>query len=147
MIYDNYTLYEIGDFVDNEKWWKQLKPFRLAPAWKIMWNKLKDIEPDNVKPDDDAWLFTFVEDMTYIVTESTYNENKKIIKRTLAIDLGWYPEGDIKGCYYLVAILDNDWNQPILEMKTRSTQKVVDTIELWLFETLVNWENREIPGR
>lgn len=130
------------DFMDNKKWWKQLKPFRLAPNWKVMWNKLEDIEPDNVKEDDDAWFFTFVEDMTYITTEYTYKENKKNIKHTLAIDLGWYPEGDRNGCYRLVAILDNNWNKPILKMKTRSTQKVVDTIELWLFETLVNWENR-----
>lgn len=130
------------DFMNNKKWWKQLKPFRLAPNWKVMWNKLEDIEPDNVKEDDDAWLFTFVEDMTYITTEYTYKENKKNIKHTLAIDLGWYPEGDRNGCYRLVAILDNNWNKPILKMKTRSTQKVVDTIELWLFETLINWENR-----
>lgn len=128
--------------MNNKKWWKQLKPFRLAPNWKVMWNKLEDIEPDNVKEDDDAWLFTFVEDMTYITTEYTYKENKKNIKHTLAIDLGWYPEGDRNGCYRLVAILDNNWNKPILKMKTRSTQKVVDTIELWLFETLINWENR-----
>lgn len=130
------------DFMDSEKWWKQLKPFRLAPNWKIMWNKLKDIEPDHVKEDDDAWLFTFVEDMTYITTEYTYKENKKNMKHTLAIDLGWYPEGDRNGCYHLAAILDNNWDKPILEMKTRSTQKVADTIELWLFETLLNWENR-----
>ena len=48
------------DSMDNEKWWKQLKPLRLAPNWKVMWNKLRDIEPDNLKEDDDAWLFTFV---------------------------------------------------------------------------------------
>ncbi len=126
--------------MDRQKWWKQLKPFRLAPHWKIMWNKLEDIEPAEVSPNDEAWLFTFVEDMTYIVTESIQKENGKTMKRTLAVDLGWYPEGNPKGCYKLVAILDNNWNQPILEMKTRSTQEVADTIELWLFETLMNWE-------
>lgn len=130
------------DSMDNEKWWKQLKPLRLAPNWKVMWNKLRDIEPDNLKEDDDAWLFTFVEDMVYMTNEYTYKNNKKNVKHILAVDLGWYPEGDRNGSYHLVAILDNDWNEPILEMRTRSTQKVVDTIELWLFETLKNWENR-----
>ena len=128
--------------MDNKQWWKQLKPFRLAPNWKIMWNKLDNIEPDDVKPDDDAWLCTFVEDMTYIITECTYKKNKKTMKHTLAVDLGWYPEGDIKGCYHLMAVLDNDWNQPLLEMQTRSTQKVADTIELWTFEALADWQNR-----
>ena len=130
--------------MDDKKCWKQLKPFRFAPNWKMMCNKLKDIEPDEVKQDDDAWLFTFVEDMIYIVTECTYKKNKKTITHTLAVDVGWYPEGDRKGfyrCYHLTAILDNNWNKPILEMKTRSTQKVADTIELWLFELLANWEN------
>ena len=130
------------DSMDNEKWWKQLKPLRLAPNWKMMWNKLRDIEPDNLKEDDDAWLFTFVEDMVYMTNEYTYKNDKKNVKHILAVDRGWYHEGDRNGGYHLVAILDNNWNEPILEMRTRSTQKVVDTIELWLFETLKNWENR-----
>ena len=37
------------------------------------------------------------------------------IKHTLAVDLGWYPEGDKDGEYCLVAILDNNWDCPILE--------------------------------
>lgn len=122
-----------------EQWWKQLKPFRLAPNWTIKWNKLADIEPDDVKQDDDAWLFIFVQDMTCMESEYTYKENQKTVRHTLVVDLGWYPEGDMEGCYELTAILDNDWNAPILEMKTRSTQEVADTIELWTFETLKNW--------
>jgi len=101
-----------------------------------MWNKLRDIEPDDVEQDDDAWLFTFVEDMIYMTTEYSYKKSEKTIKHTLAIDLGWYPEGDRKGQYRLVAVLDDNWSKPILEMRTRSTQKVADTIELWTFEML-----------
>lgn len=130
--------------MDNEKWWKRLKPFRPAPNWKIMWNKLEDIEPDNVAPDDKAWLFTFVEDMTYLVTEHTYRQNHQTIKHTFAIDLGWYPEGDINGNYYLIAVLDDDWQNPICELKTRSTQEVIDTIELWMFERFADWEAKYI---
>jgi len=48
----------------------------------------------------------------------------------------------MNGRYPLGAILDNNWDKPILEMKTRNTQKIADTIELWLFEILINWENR-----
>ncbi len=128
--------------MDNKKWWKNLKPFRLDSNWTVKWNKLKDIEPDNIEQEDEAWLYTFVEDMTYLVKEDTYKENKKIITHTLAIDLGWYPDGDIKGNYRLIAILDNDWSNPILELKTRSTQEVADTIEQWVFETFTYtfWE-------
>ena len=129
--------------MESKKWWEHLKPFRLAPDWKIVWNKLRDIEPDEVGLDDDAWLYTFVQDMTYIITEHTFRENKKTVKHTLAIDLGWYPEGDINGCYHLAAILDDDWKAPILEMETRSTKKAADTMELWMFEIFANWKTRE----
>ncbi len=128
--------------MEKAQWWRQLKPFRLAPNWKIMWNKLRDVEPEDARQDDEAWLFTFVEDMMYMVAESTSKENKKTVTHTLGIDLGWYPEGDREGCYHLAAVLDNHWEEPILEMKTRCTQEVVDTMELWLFETFANWENR-----
>ncbi|MCI9052710.1 MAG: hypothetical protein HFI05_12465 [Lachnospiraceae bacterium] len=124
--------------MDNKKWWKSLKPFRLKSNWTIKWNKLEDIEPDEIEPEDEAWLYIFVQDMTYLVTEYTYKENKKVITHTLAIDLGWYPEGDVKGHYYLIAILDDDWNNPILELKTRNTQEVADTIEQWSFETFTD---------
>ena len=122
------------------KWWQQLKPFRLAPNWKIMWNHLADIEPDDIDQENNAWLCTFVEDITDIVREYTDKENKETIKHTLAVDLGWYPEGDKDGEYCLVAILDNNWDCPILEKRTRSTQEIADTIELWLFETLSDWK-------
>lgn len=120
--------------MSDKRWWKDLLPFRLAPNWEIKWNKLENIEPDTLEESDDKWLYVFVEDMLYIETSFTYKRNKKSIKHTLAIDLGWYPEGDIKGFYHLYAILDNDWDTPIFELKTRSTQEVVEIMEKWMFE-------------
>lgn len=132
--------------MNNKMWWKCLKPFRLAAGWKIIWNKLEDIEPDHVEPDDHRWGFTFVQDMTYMVTEYTYKENKQTIKHTLAIDLGWYPDGDVKGHYYLAAILDDDWNNPVLAVETRSTQEIADTMELWMFNTFTNVFWQQVRG-
>lgn len=128
--------------MDDKKMWKSLKPFRLAPNWKIIWNKLEDVEPDRTAPDDPRWLFTFVQDMTYIVTEYSYKENRQTVTHTLAIDLGWYPEGDVHGQYALSAILDDDWDNPVLTAKTRSTREIADTMELWMFEefTDVFWQ-------
>ena len=57
--------------MDNKKWWKSLKPFRLKSNWTIKWNKLEDIEPDEIEPEDEAWLYIFVQVMTYLVTEYT----------------------------------------------------------------------------
>lgn len=33
-------------------------------------------------------------------------------------------------------ILNDDWENPVLEMETRSTQEIADTMELWMFETI-----------
>ena len=57
-------------------------------------------------------------------------------KQTVAIDLGWYPEGDSHGVYRLVAVLDDDFLNPILEFTSRSTREIVDTMEYWLFECI-----------
>lgn len=119
---------------DNKQYWKELIPFRVAPNWKILWNELYSLEPDTIEENNDAWLDVFVEDMLLMQTSYTYKQNKQLIKHTLSIDLGWYPEGDKNGTYHLYAILDDDWNSPILECKTRSTQKVVETMEMWMFE-------------
>ena len=40
---------------------------------------MEDIEPDYTDPDNDAWLFIFLEDMVYITTEYTYKKDKKVL--------------------------------------------------------------------
>lgn len=122
--------------MQNKIWWKKLKPFRIGAGWRIVFNKLEDIEPDQIVSDDKEWGFLFVEDITYMVKEVTYKENKQTIKHTIAIDLGWYPDGDLGGNYRLVTILDDNWENPVLTVETRSTQEIVDTMELWMFETI-----------
>ncbi|MCI8409191.1 MAG: hypothetical protein HFJ09_07990 [Lachnospiraceae bacterium] len=113
---------------------ERLTAISVAPNWEILWNKLYDLDPDKIEEYNDAWLYVFVEDMILMQTSYTYKRNKKLIKHTLVMDLGWYPEGDKNGTYHLYAILDDDWNSPILECKTRSIQEVVETMEMWMFE-------------
>ena len=105
--------------------WKRLQPLRIPPGWKMMWSKLECQEPETLDPEDRAWLFTYVEDMVYLVREGR--------TQTLALDLGWYPDGDPQGAYRLEAILDNNWNDPLLSLTTRSTREVTETMERWLF--------------
>ena len=50
--------------------------------------------------------------------------------------MGWYPDGDPAGAYRLEAILDDNWENPILECTSRSTREIVETMEYWLFECL-----------
>ena len=114
--------------MEDKTWWKKLYPLRIQPGWSFLYNKLADLEPDNLSEDDPAWLFTLVQDILYMRKENR--------KQTVAIDLGWYPEGDPHGAYRLVAVLNDDFLNPILEYTSRSTQEIVDTMEYWLFECL-----------
>ena len=93
-----------------------------------MWNKLESLEPEDCKEDDAAWQFTFVQDILYM--------RKRSGDQMVHLDLGWYPDGDPDGAYRLVAILNDDWENPILEFMSRRTCKVVETIEYWLFECI-----------
>ena len=106
----------------------ELQPLRIQAGWKVEYNNFTEYDMEEDGGND--WL-EWNEDLLRL-----YNE-----KANLIIDLGWYPDGDIKGSYRLVAILDDHWNKPILELKTRSTQEVGDTMELWMFETFADWKN------
>ncbi|MCI9513123.1 MAG: hypothetical protein HFF61_02165 [Oscillospiraceae bacterium] len=114
--------------MDQKPWWKNLQPLRLRPCWSIVWNKLESLEPDDLTEDDPAWQFTLVQDILYMRKQSG--------GQTVAIDLGWYPDGDPAGAYRLEAILDDNWENPILECTSRSTREIVETMEYWLFECL-----------
>lgn len=114
--------------MDDKYWWKNLQPLRIQSGWSFLYNKLTDLEPDSISEDDPAWLFTLVQDILYMRKENR--------KQTVAIDLGWYPDGDPHGTYRLVAVLNDDFQNPILEFTSRSTQEIVDTMEYWLFECL-----------
>ena len=105
-----------------------LQPVRIPPQWSLLWNHLRPIEPGDLAEDDPAWLFTFVQDMLYL--------RKNSDEQSVAIDLGWYPEGDPQGAYELVTILNDDWNNPLLAFTSLSTQEIVETMEHWLLERI-----------
>ncbi len=107
---------------------ENLQPLRIPPQWSLLWNHLRPIEPGDLAEDDPAWLFTFVQDMLYL--------RKNSDEQSVAIDLGWYPEGDPQGAYELVTILNDDWNNPLLAFTSRSTQEIVETMEHWLLERI-----------
>ena len=78
---------------------------------------MEDIAPEQLALDDEKWDFLFVEDITYMVKEITYRENKQTIKHTIAIDLGWYPDGDPGGIIALSQFLMITGKTPYLQWK------------------------------
>ena len=90
-----------------------------------MFNKFEDIDPETLPSEDEAWLFAFNEDILYM--------RKQTEKQELALDLGWYPDGDPDGQFVLQAILNGDWNKPLLKFCSRSKDEIVQTLEKWLW--------------
>jgi hypothetical protein len=60
----------------------------------------------------------------------------------ILLDLGWYPSGDMKGQYRLIAIrqyvatdeMVASWDQPLKVLSTRSREEIVHAIDEWLWQ-------------
>jgi len=114
--------------------WKSLQPLRIPPGWTFLFHKLEDVEPEDVPKDDELWLEVFTQDIMYLYANVQRKRNKQIEKQKLAIDLGWYPDGEPDGAFRMVALLNDDWEAPLLEFSSRSKAEVVEKLESWLFK-------------
>lgn len=93
----------------------KLQPLRIATGWRIDYNKLLEIEPTELEKEDSVWIH-FTEDILQMVYEYKWEQ-----KQTYFVpDVGWYPETEINGSFRLVLIEGTDWENPIIEIKTRS---------------------------
>lgn len=117
----------------NIPYWKNLQPLRIPANWTILQHKLMNIEPKELNKNDDKWLTMFVEDILQIEKHLKRKINKKVEQQKLIIDLGWYPDGEHSGNFRLVAILNNNWEFPLLQFTSRSKKEIVETLEYWLF--------------
>lgn len=118
----------------SKKSWENLQSLRMPPGWTIGINKFENIEPNELAEDDERWLYTFTEDILWIYRTNQRKKNKQVEEQKLAIDLGWYPDGDPTGSFRLVAILNDNWAEPLLEFSSRSKQEVVERMEQWFFQ-------------
>lgn len=98
----------------------KLQPLRIPSGWEIVFNKFLEIDVEDCLVDDENWL-DFTEDITYI--------KRKNKKYDVGIDLGWYPDADPQGEFHVKVILNEKWENPIIEYITRERGKVVETIE------------------
>ena len=97
----------------------ELQPLRISPGWLISYNMFSEYDPD---VDDKSFCYELCEDMLQLK-----NNN-------LLIDLGWYPDGDIKGSYklYLVDVTkDSPFETPLEVYSSKSKKEIVSTIEYW----------------
>ncbi|MFB6496559.1 hypothetical protein [Bacillus haynesii] len=94
---------------------------RVPQGWTVSYNKLIDIDPDQLEEDSDDW-FNF----TSSLLQLEHKESR------LILDVGWYVDIDPSGTFYMLLIKNLDWDNPLEDMETRRPEKLVDNIEATL---------------
>ncbi|MGG1546544.1 hypothetical protein ABE347_03515 [Bacillus paralicheniformis] len=94
---------------------------RVPQGWTVSYNKLIDIDPDQLEEDSDDW-FNF----TSSLLQLEHKESR------LTLDVGWYIDIDPSGTFYMLLIKNLDWDNPLEDMETRRPEKLVDHIEATL---------------
>lgn len=98
----------------------KLQALRIPPGWEVILNKFMEIDVTNFPVDSEIWI-DFTQDITYL--------KKKGREYDIGIDLGWYPDTDPLGAFHIKVIVNENWENPMLEYVTRKNQEAVDIIE------------------
>lgn len=118
----------------GEESWSHLQPLRIPPGWTFVFNKLQDLEPDSIERQDKIWLFAFTQDIMYLYAVVRKKRDHQVEEQKISIDLGWYPDGEPDGQFRMQALLNDNWEAPLMEFASRSKKEVVETLEQWLFQ-------------
>lgn len=110
-----------------------MQPLRIPGGWTMVFNKFEDIDPETLSVDGKEWLSALNEDILLMTCTLTRRRNGETEKQELAIDLGWYPDGEPDGKFVLQAVLDSDWCDPLMKFSSRSKDEIVKTLEKWLW--------------
>lgn len=100
---------------------------KVSENWDIQYHKLTRLNPE------DESLTR--EELEYYSLGLLTQNLLQIKSKSYLIDLGWYPDSEIDGEYCLKLLPSNkkgdvDWDKPIYEVKTRSLDKVLFSIDI-----------------
>lgn len=108
--------------------WERVS-LKIPAGWEVVINNfyyipLSEIEKCEKEEDKKTEYCLFLQDLLYI---------RKIKRRgQIVIKLGWYPERETWGEYYLQVIKDENWHQPSHEYKSRNIDDVIKKINFFL---------------
>ena len=97
----------------------ELQPLRIPAGWFVCYNMFSEYDPDT---DSEEYCFELCEDMLQL-------KNKNLL-----IDLGWYPEGDMKGNYRLFLVdttKEFPFETPLKVFSSTSKKEIIQMIENW----------------
>lgn len=117
--------------------YRNFQPLRIPGGWTMVYNKFRDIDPQTLSPEDEKWLSAFNEDILLLNYKLVRKRNKQTEEQEIAVDLGWYPDGEPDGKFRLQAIMNKDWNDPLLDYSSRNKDEIVKTLEKWLWVDLM----------
>lgn len=102
----------------------RLQPLRIPSSWEVSYNSLEELDPKELGTEKSEKWFNFTEDLLQI-KNTRYN---------IVLDVGWYPEADPAGSYGLELIKNSDWSSPLVSFSTSDKNKLIDQIELLLWQ-------------
>lgn len=97
-----------------------LQPLRIPSGWTVTQNDgLFEIDPVAEAIPADKHIWFFCEDMLQL--------EHKHFRRVL--DVGWYPEGDLKRGEFGLVLFESSYDDPIYKFRTRDRLELVAEIE------------------
>ncbi|MCY8913691.1 hypothetical protein MOE47_02655 [Bacillus atrophaeus] len=94
---------------------------RIPAGWTVDYITIKDTDPKALEASDDAWLFDFSQDLLQI--------SHKPKTKNLLLDVGWYPDGDPTGSYGIELIKNEDWENPVEDIKCTELKELIKQLD------------------
>ena len=117
--------------------YRSFQPLRIPGGWTVIYNKFENIDPETLAAEDEKWLSAFNEDILLLNYKLVRERNKHTKEQEIAVDLGWYPDGEPGGKFRLQAVLNRDWNDPLFDFSSRNKDEITQTLEKWLWVDLM----------
>jgi hypothetical protein len=92
-----------------------LQPLRIPAHWKVTYNEFREADPG----DDEAAMAYLCEDLLQVTCGET----------NVLVDLGWYPDGDPKGCYIVQAYRGDFHGEQLMHVEAADRPAAVRTLE------------------
>lgn len=94
---------------------------QIPTGWTVR-GQLPDVNPQTA---DEDQLELLDEDLLQIIDPTG----------AMTLDVGWYPAASRSGEFVCRAVVSDQWDEPVDELKTRSSKNVSEWLEKWIAES------------